>query len=287
MIETMQFGGTGHASSRTIFGSAALWSVSQHEADKAFDLLESYGVNHIDTARSYGDAEVRIGSWMRRHRSRFFLATKTGKRTKDEALQELSESLDRLQTDHVDLWQFHSLTDEKEWETVFQEGGALEAALEAKRQGMIRYIGVTGHGLDAPKMHLKSLGRFDFDSVLFPYNYPLMQDSGYARSAEELLQLCSKKKIAAQTIKSLARRNAQEGSHPYTTWYEPLDEQEAVELAVLWVLKDPRVFLNTTGDLTLLPKVLQAALMSEPFPSDKQMEQAVKKWGITKMEWWP
>lgn len=281
MIPKMLFGRTGHMSSRTIFGAVALDAVTQDEADRTFALLEQYSINHIDVARSYGDAELRVGSWMKRHRADFFLATKTEKRTKDEAFEELEQSLERLQTDHVDLWQLHCLVEPDEWEIAMGEGGALEAAIEARRQGLTTYIGVTGHGITAPHAHLNSLARFDFDSVLFPYNYLMMRQQTYAKDVEALLRVCRKKNVAVQTIKSLARRNWREKPQRYRTWYEPLDDANAIDKAVRWVLGNEQVFLNTTGDIQLLPHILKAAASQPLEPvSDEEMEQVVKLFGM-------
>ncbi|PKL12894.1 MAG: aldo/keto reductase, partial [Spirochaetae bacterium HGW-Spirochaetae-8] len=165
-MQYQEFGRTGHRSSRVIFGAAALGEVSQETADKVLQLLLEQGINHIDTARSYGEAESRIGPWLKQQRSSFFLASKTGARTKKEALEELKQSLLRLQTDYLDLWQLHFLVDSHEWDTAMGTGGALEAAIEAKEQGLVRFLGVTGHGVEAPRAHLKSLQVYDFDSVL-------------------------------------------------------------------------------------------------------------------------
>lgn len=259
MIPKLLFGRTGHESSRTLFGAAALWNVTQAEADKTLDLLLEYGVNHIDTAASYGEAERRLGPWMKRYRSQFFLATKTEERTYQAAKEELYRSLDKLQTDHVDLWQMHLLVESEEWETAMGPGGALEAFIEAREQGLTRFLGVTGHGVNVAEMHLKSLERFDFDSVLLPYNPTMMQNPRYADGFERLTAVCQQRNVAIQTIKSLARGPWGDKPHTKTTWYEPFTEQAEIDLAVHWVLSRPGVFLNTVGDTTLLPKVLDAA----------------------------
>ena len=258
-------------SSRVLFGAAALGNVTQKEADATYELLKSYGVNHIDTAHSYGEAELRIGPWMKHDRDSFFLATKTDKRTKKEAMEELSQSLEKLQTDHIDLWQFHFLVDEGEWEIAMGEGGVLEAAMEAKEQGLIKYIGVTGHGLQAPRMHYRSLMKYDFDSVLFPYNYTMMQNPQYSADVNQLMELCKQRSVAAQTIKALARGPLGEGVNPFATWYEPLTDPTAIAKSVFWVLQNPEVFLNSTGDITLLPTLLQKASERILVPTDEEM----------------
>jgi aryl-alcohol dehydrogenase-like predicted oxidoreductase len=280
-MEYKAFGKTGHTSSRVLFGAAAFGEVSQKEADETLALLLDNGINHIDTARSYGEAELRIGPWMKKHRSSFFLASKTNKRTKEEALEELKQTLKRLQTDHLDLWQLHYLVEPDEWETAMGEGGALEAAIEAKEQGLVRFIGVTGHGVGAPSAHLKSLEVYDFDSVLLPYNYSMMQNSLYREQAEKLFHVCKERSIAVQTIKSLARGELGDKEKLYATWYDPLTDEASIRKAVHWVLSNEQVFLNSTGDIHILPHILKAAQEPIRKPSDKEMEALVKQEGIT------
>lgn len=280
-MEYKAFGKTGHTSSRVLFGAAAFWDVSQKEADKTLGLLLDNGINHIDTARSYGDAELRIGPWMKEHRSSFFLASKTNKRTKEEALVELKETLTRLQTDYIDLWQLHYLVEPDEWKTTMSEGGALEAAIEAKKQGLVRFIGVTGHGVEAPSAHLRSLEVYDFDSVLLPYNYTMMQNSLYREQTQKLFEVCKERDIAVQTIKSLARGELGDKEKIYATWYDPLTDEASIQRAVHWVLSNEQVFLNSTGDIRILPHILKAAQETIRKPSDEEMEALVKKEAIT------
>ncbi len=277
MIPKAPFGRTGHLSTRVIFGAAAFWSVTQAEADRTLELLLEYGINHIDTAASYGDSELRIGPWMKQYRQDFFLATKTEKRTYREALDELQRSLERLQTDHVDLWQLHYLVDPQQWETAMGPGGVLEAALEARRQGLVRFIGVTGHDIPIAAMHLRSLERFDFDSILLPYNYLVMKNPEYAANFEKLMDICRQRNVAVQTIKSLARRPWGDRPKTRATWYEPFEDQADIDRAVHWVLGRPGIFLNSTGDIHLLPKILDAASRFETRPSDEEMEQMVTR----------
>jgi len=267
-------------SSRVIFGAAALGNVTQKEADETYALLKKYDINHIDTAQRYGEAELRIGPWMKHDRASFFLATKTGKRTKKEAMEDLRQSLEKLQTDHIDLWQFHFLVDEQEWEIAMGEGGVLEAALEAKQQGLIKYIGVTGHGLGAPRAHYRSLMKYDFDTVLFPYNYTMMKNSQYSSDVNQLMALCKQRSVAVQTIKAVTRKEVGEAVNPFATWYNPLSDPKSIATAVGWVLKNPGVFLNSVGDITLLPTLLEKA--SEPLlvPSDEDMEALVEEQGM-------
>ena len=259
MIPKQIFGRTGHESTRTLFGAAALGRVTPEDADKTLEALMRYGVNHIDTAASYGDSEQRIGPWMEKYRDRFFLATKTGQRTYQGAHDEIRRSLERLRVTQIDLIQLHNLADPDEWEVAMGPNGALKAAIEAREQGLVRFIGVTGHGVTIPAMHKKSLERFDFDTVLLPYNYPMMQNPQYSADFETLMGMCKARNVAVQTIKSIARRPYGEESRSHATWYKPFEAQEDIDNAVHWVLSRQQVFLNTAGDIHLLPKVLDAA----------------------------
>jgi aryl-alcohol dehydrogenase-like predicted oxidoreductase len=213
MIPLAPFGRTGHLSTRAIFGAAAFWSTPQKEADAVLENLLQFGINHIDTAASYGEAELRVGPWMPRHRDRFFLATKTEERTKQGAWESLQRSLERLQTDHVDLFQIHNLSDPQEWEVALGPSGALEAFVEARAQGLTRFIGITGHGLNIAALHRRALDRFDFDSVLLPYSYILMQNPQYAADVEALLQVCPERNVAVQTIKGITRSGTTNRMH--------------------------------------------------------------------------
>jgi aryl-alcohol dehydrogenase-like predicted oxidoreductase len=280
-IDKIPFGSTGHESTRTIFGAAALGRVTQAEADDALALLLEHGVNHIDTAASYGDAELRIAPWLVDHRDDFFLATKTGERERGPAHDEIRRSLERLGVDQVDLIQLHNLVDRTEWATAMAPGGALEAAVAARDEGLVRFIGVTGHGLDVAERHLESLAEFPFDSVLFPYTYVQLQDSRYAGAAEELLDLCAEREIAVQTIKSLSKGRWRTDEHTAAPWYEPLTDRGAIHTAVSWTLGTPGIFLNTVSDLALLPLVLEAAASPGLRPSDEQMAAFVAEQGIT------
>jgi len=277
MIEKQPFGRTGHMSTRTLFGAAALGRVTQAEADRTLEALLEYGVNHIDTAASYGDAELRIGLWMDRYRPHFFLATKTGERTYEKAREEFHHSLERLRVDQVDLLQLHHLVDPEEWEVAMGPGGALEAAIEAREEGLVHFIGVTGHGVTAPAMHQRSLERFDFDSVLLPYNYPMMQNPQYAADFEALISGCQERNVAVQTIKSIARGPWGDKPRIRNTWYEPLEELADIDRAVHWVLGRPGVFLNTAGDIHMLPRVLDAASRFQTPPSEEEMKELVAR----------
>ncbi len=275
MIPTQPFGRTGHESTRTIFGAAAFSSVTQEEADRTMELLLQQGVNHIDTAASYGDSELRIGPWMEGHRSDFFLATKTGERTYHAAHDQIRRSLERLRVDQVDLIQLHNLVDPDEWEQALGPGGALEAAIQARDEGLVRFIGVTGHGVTVAEMHRRALERFDFDSVLLPYNYVMMKNLQYAADFEALFDLCQQRNVAVQTIKAITQAPWGEREQTAATWYEPLREQADIDLAVNWVLGRPGVFLNTVGDIHVLPQVLDAATRLSGRPSDEEMGRLV------------
>ena len=271
MIERRPFGRTGHLSTVTLFGGAALARASQADADRTLDLLLRYGVNHIDTAARYADSELRIGPWMARHRKDFFLASKTGMRTGREAREDIHRSLERLRVDHVDLIQLHSLAHPDDWDQAMGPGGALEALIDARQQGLARFIGVTGHGWTIAAMHRRSLARFDFDAVLLPYNFFMAQQERYRRDFEEVQSICRERNVAVQVIKSIARGPWATAARTHTTWYQPLEERADIDRAVHWALGLPGVFLNTAGDLALLPTVLDAASRFERRPSDDEM----------------
>ena len=283
MIRRQPFGSTGHESSATLFGAAALGDVTQKVADETLKVLDRYGVNHIDVAASYGDAELRIGPWMEKRRGDFFLATKTGMRTYAEAKTEFNKSLKRLRVKGVDLIQLHNLTHPDEWETAMGEGGTLKALKEAKEQGLTRFIGVTGHGLFAPAMHMRSLKRYDFDSVLLPWNYILYRDKRYREEFNALLKECRDRGVAVQTIKSMTRGPWGEKRHTTDTWYEPFEEQGDIDLAASWILGQETIFLNTTGDVRLLPKVLEAASKNKAKPSDAEMDALAERTHMTRL----
>ena len=278
MIQRFPFGRTGHLSSRTIFGAAALGEVSQTEADQTIDLLLEHGVNHIDTAASYGHSELLLGPSMERYREEFFLATKTGERTYTKSKESIHRSLERLRTSQIDLLQLHCLIDPQEWEVAMGPGGVLEAAVEARAQGLVRFIGVTGHGTSVARQHLLSLERFDFDSVLLPWNYPMQQNQQYAREFNVLVDLCEQKNVAVQTIKSTCRRPWGEQKQSRATWYQPMEDQADIDLAVHWVLGRPNLFLNTAGDIHLLPRTLDAASRFDASsPSTAEMDELLRK----------
>jgi len=281
VIQKIAFGRTGHESSRILFGAAALGGMKQERADGVLELLLEHGVNHIDTAASYGDSELRLAPFLRAHRAGFFLATKTGARSYAGARDELHRSLERLGVGSVDLIQLHNLVEPDEQARALGPGGALEALVEARGQGLVRFIGVTGHGTRAAEMHLASLERFAFDSVLLPYSYTMMRDPVYAADFEALLALCEQRGVAVQTIKSVARRRWQEGDAAKRfSWYEPIRDLGALRRAVHWVLARPGIFLNSSSDGTILTATLEAASGLGPRPSEDAMRGDAERLAI-------
>jgi aryl-alcohol dehydrogenase-like predicted oxidoreductase len=276
VIERRPFGRTGHDSTRLIFGAAALSRMRQDKADEVLATVRASGINHLDTAASYGDAELRLAPLLSEHRADFFLATKTGERTGDGARAELERSLTRLGVDHVDLVQLHNLVEPDEFDVAHGPGGAVEALARARDEGLVGAVGVTGHGLRIVDRHLASLELFDFASVLFPYSYVLLRDAGYRASVEQLLGVCADRGVAVQTIKSVARRRwAADASSPRYSWYEPLPVGAALTRAVAWVLSNPQVFLNTSSDATLLEATIAAAQGQPTAPSTAELHADV------------
>lgn len=281
-IEKRPFGRTGHMSSAIIFGGAALGKADQGTADRVLDLLLEHGVNHIDTAAAYGESELRIGPWMDRHRADFFLATKTGRRDHEGARAEIRRSLERLRTDRLDLIQLHALSHPDEWDRAFSPGGALDAAVEAREEGLVRFIGVTGHGWNVAAMHRRSLERFDFDSVLMPWNWFAAHHETYAADFEATAALCTKRKVAIQTIKAIARGPWAAGAErKRATWYEPLENDAEISQAVHWVLAHPGIFLISVGDVDLLAAVLRAGDEPRVVPSDEGMAKLSESAGLS------
>jgi len=280
MIQTLPFGRTGHESSRLLFGAAALGGVTQTEADRTMNMVIDAGINHFDTAASYGKAEERMGPWLSTRRNEVFLATKTEKRTRKEALAELENSLRLMRTDHVDLWQMHVLVGEDEWDTAMGPDGALEAFVEAKKRGLVRFLGVTGHGKAAPAMHLRSLERFDFDSVLLPWNWQLSADPAYAATFRTLLYACKKKNVAVQLIKAFMRRPWGDRPHTRATWYEPFEESSDISAVLGWALGVEGTFINSAGDINLLPTILEVAKKNPQRPDDAAMVALSKRLGM-------
>jgi aryl-alcohol dehydrogenase-like predicted oxidoreductase len=281
MIATAPFGPTGHESTRVIFGAAALGGMSQERADATLATIEQWGINHIDTAASYGASEDRLRGWLGTHRHDVFLATKTGERRGADARAELERSLERMAVDHVDLVQLHNLVEDDEWQTAFAPGGAVEALAAARDEGLVSHLGVTGHGLRIAGMHLRSLERFDFASVLFPVNFVLLDNPAYRADVEQLLAVCIDRAVAVQTIKSIARGRWADGSTAHFSWYDPLTDPAAIGRAVRFVLSHPQMFLNTTSDARLLPLVLGAASGDLTRPTDDELRADIDTFGIT------
>ena len=283
MLPTQTFGRTGHQSTRVIFGAAALGSMRQDSADNTLQLLESHGVNHIDTARGYGDSELRLAPWLAGNRDKVFLATKTGERDGSAARAQLEDSLSRMEVDSVDLIQLHNLVEPDEWEVAFAPGGAVAALAKARDEGLCRFIGVTGHGLRIPSMHLRSLNAFDFDSVLFPYNFVLLERPDYRADVEALIELCVARDVAMQTIKSIARGRWSGSREGKFSWYEPLRDEEAIGRAVRYVLGNDRLFVNSSSDASLLPAILAAAEGDLTPPTADELRSDIDTYGITSL----
>ena len=259
-MQQRRLGRLGHRSSVLIYGAAALAEVDQDTADASVQLALDSGINHFDVAASYGEAELRLGPWMGRIRDRVFLATKTGLRDRDQAWAQINQSLERLQTDHLDLIQVHAVGDLAELDMVTGPGGSLEAVVRARDEGLAAAIGITGHGHQAPATHLEALARFPFDTVLSPLNYVLGQDPVYLADYQALVAEVQARDVGLMIIKAASRRNWPEPvKHGYTTWYEPFDDQERIGAAVAWVLSHPEVTgIATPGDVRLLPLVIEA-----------------------------
>jgi aryl-alcohol dehydrogenase-like predicted oxidoreductase len=271
-MDKRRLGRTGHMSTVVTFGAAALGRVSQAEADKAMELSLAHGVNHIDVAPSYGEAELRLGPWLAKHRHDFFLGCKTLERSKEGARAELHRSLERLRVDSFDLYQLHAVGDMTELDKALAPGGAIEAIVEAQEQGLVRFIGITGHGHQAPAVHAEALRRFAFDTVLLPLNFVLWANEDYRRDFQALLKLAAEKDVGIMTIKALARRPWGEREHTYHTWYEPFDDQPSIERGVRFVLSQNVTTLISSGDVRLIPMILQAAEHYRPMSATEQAE---------------
>lgn len=263
-MEKRRFGRSGHMSTVAIFGAAAFWEIEQRDADRVMESVIEAGVNHIDVAPSYGQAEQRIGPWMPRERERFFLGCKTMERSRGGAWEEMQKSLKLLQTDHFDLYQLHAITSMKELDACTMAGGALEALLEARAQGLIRHIGITGHGINSPEIFIEALKRFDFDSILFPLNYVQMSIPEFRRSAEALIGTCKAKDVGTMVIKTITKGPWGEKQKTATTWYEPFDRMEEIQPAVNFALSYEVTGLCTAGDTRVLPMVLKACQNFSP-----------------------
>ena len=259
-METRRLGRLEHRSSVLIYGAAALSDVTQDVADRSIQQALDGGINHLDVAADYGDAELRLGPWMPRVRDRVFLATKTGERERESAWRQINASLERLQTDHVDLLQLHAVGDLEDLDRATGPGGALEAALRAQEEGLVGAVGITGHGDQAPATHLEALRRHPFATVLTPLNPVLWRDEAYRADFEALVAEVRRQDAGLMTIKTASRRNWPDGvDHRYSTWYEPYADQVRITAAVSWVLAHDEVTgLATAGDVGLLGRFLEA-----------------------------
>ncbi|GAB4579264.1 MAG: aldo/keto reductase [Anaerolineales bacterium] len=269
-MEKRRFGRTGHLSTVAIFGGAAFWDITQEDADRVIEQVLTAGVNHFDVARSYGMAEIRMGPWMPRIRHQIFLGSKTTERTQEGAWRELHETLERLQVDSLDLYQIHAVTTFEELDKATAPGGALDAMIQARAQGLTKYIGITGHGVDAPAVFREALRRFDFDSVLFPINFVQYGIPSFRENAEALIAECRQKDVGTMIIKSITKGPWNDRPKTHTTWYEPFSRQEEIQTAINFVLSQDVTGICTAGDITVLPLVLQAC---ENFTPMTQAEQ--------------
>lgn len=259
-METRRLGRLEHRSSVLIYGAAALGEVTQDVADASIQEALDGGINHFDVAADYGDAELRLGPWMGEIRDQVFLATKTGLRDRESAWRQINESLERLQTDRVDLLQLHAVGDLAELDRATGPDGALDAAVRAQEEGLVGAVGITGHGHEAPATHLEALRRHPFATVLTPLNPVLGRNPSYAADYRALVEEARRQDVGLMTIKTVSRRLWPELSdHAYATWYEPYDTQARVTAAVSWVLAHEEVTgIPTAGDVRLLGMLLEA-----------------------------
>lgn len=273
-MQTRRFGRTGHFSTVAIFGGAALWDTTQDVADRALEQIINAGVNHIDVAPSYGKAEVLIGPWMPRERQRFFLGCKTLERTQQGAWEELQRSLEKLKTDHFDLYQIHAITQMEQLDEALRPGGVLDAMLDARAQGLTKFIGITGHGNDSPAVFLEALRRFDFDSILFPINFVQFADEKYRRDTQTLLQECRQRDVGTMIIKAIGKGVWREANRTATTWYVPFVERAQISSAINFVLSQDVTGICTAGDVDLLQPQLEACENFQPL-SEREQEELI------------
>lgn len=275
-MEKRRFGRTGHKSSVAILGAFAFSEATQQETDQAMEIAIRAGVNHIDIAPTYGHAEQRLRPWMAKERDRFFLGCKTMERDREGALAEMHESLKTMKVDHFDLYQIHAITTQDELDAVLQPGGAIDALREARERGLTRYVGITGHGVDAPGLFLQALERFDFDSVLFPVSYIQFRNETYRKEAQQLIDVCRERDVGTMAIKAVAKGEWGNQEKKYNTWYEPFDEQDQIQKGINFALSYAVTGICTAGDVTLLPRVLEACQKYQPL-NQQERERLIKE----------
>lgn len=269
-MQTRRLGRTGHLSSLVIMGTAAFWDIDQEGANAALDLAAEHGVNHIDVAPQYGNAQAVVGPWLESRRDRFFVSCKTLLRTRDEAWADLQNSLALLRTDVIDLYQFHAITTWDEFEQVCAPGGAAEAFRQARDEGLVRYLGITGHGMLAPAIQAAALERLDLDTVMFPINPRLYADANYRRDAERLLQLAAERDAGVMIIKAIAKGPWGDKEKTYGPWYEPYASADAIESSVRFVLSQPVTCIASAADVRLLLPTFEAAERFTPMSASEQ-----------------
>jgi aryl-alcohol dehydrogenase-like predicted oxidoreductase len=271
-METRRFGRTGHMSTVAIFGAVALGRLSQDQSDVVIQQVIDAGVNHIDVAPSYGEAELRLGPWMPTIRDDFFLGCKTTERSRDGAAVEMRQSLQRLQVDQFDLYQIHAVTSMEELDQVFAPGGAMEALIEARDEGLTKYLGITGHGFEAPVVFQEALRRFDFDSILFPVNFVQYAIPAYRQEAQKLIQIANEQDVGIMAIKYITRAPWGDRPHDYHMWYEPFTEMDMIQKAVNFTLSQGVTGICTAGDYRVVPKSLEAAKNFKRLSQEEQVE---------------
>lgn len=271
-MEKRTLGRTGHESTVVSFGTAALGEVSQDVADEAIELVLNHGVNHIDIAPSYGQAMERMAPWMPKIRNQVFLGSKTLERTRDEAWQDIHSIMRRLNVESFDLFQLHSVTSMDLLDQVTAPAGALEALLEMRDQGLTKWIGITGHGYDALQVQMEAMKRFDTDTIMFAYCATMSRNPDYRREAEKVLEMAHAKNVGLQIIKMLARGGWGDRKADLATWYDPYRDQSEIDRALWWLLSQPIHTAASTGDVTILPKLLDAAERFAPLGEAEQEE---------------
>ncbi len=270
-MEKRRLGRTGHESTVVTFGTAGIGRVSQEVADVAVRQILEHGVNHIDIAPSYGEAMERMAPWMPKIRDSVFLGAKTRERSRHAAWENIESCMSRLGVESFDLFQLHSVGTMDDLDLVTGSGGALEALVELRDRGLTTWLGITGHGPDAPRVHREALERFDFDTVMFPLNATLYRNDEYREAAQELLSVANERDVGVHTIKMLARGGWGNGEREHSTWYDPHREQSEIDGALWWLLSQPMHTAPSVGDVQLLPRALDAAERFRPLSAEEQV----------------